>query len=67
VIKALLGWRRVAWWLRNCATSRKVLGSIPGDVTDIFSVESDNSMSPKSAQPLKICTRILLGVKTAGL
>jgi hypothetical protein len=28
----------VAWWLRRCATSRTVLGSIPGGVTVDFSV-----------------------------
>jgi hypothetical protein len=32
----------------------------------IFSVASDNSMCPGSTQPLKMSTRILLGVKTAG-
>jgi hypothetical protein len=32
----------------------------------IFSVASDNSMYPGSTQPLKMSTRILLGVKTAG-
>jgi hypothetical protein len=32
----------------------------------IFSVASDNSMCPRSTQPLKMSTRILLGVKTAG-
>ena len=26
----------VAWWLRHCATSRTVLGSIPGGVTGDF-------------------------------
>jgi hypothetical protein len=32
----------------------------------IFSMTSDNSMYPGSTQPLKMITRILLGVKTAG-
>jgi hypothetical protein len=32
----------------------------------IFSVASDNSMCPGSTQPLKMSTRILLGVKKAG-
>jgi hypothetical protein len=35
----------VAWWLRHCATSRKVPGSIPG-VAGAFSVASDSSMCP---------------------
>jgi hypothetical protein len=35
----------VALWLRHCATSRKVLGSIPG-VAWVFSVASDSSMCP---------------------
>jgi hypothetical protein len=33
----------------------------------IFSVASDNSMCPGSTHPLKMSTRILLGVKTAGV
>jgi hypothetical protein len=32
----------------------------------VFSVTSDNSMSPGLTQPLKMSTRIPLGVKTAG-
>jgi hypothetical protein len=32
----------------------------------IFYVASDNSMCPGSTQPLKMSTRILLAVKTAG-
>jgi hypothetical protein len=39
--------------------------SIPGYVTGIFCVESDNSMCPESTQPLKMSTRIFLVVKTA--
>ena len=26
----------VAWWLKNCATSRRVPGSIPGDFSADF-------------------------------
>jgi hypothetical protein len=33
---------------------------------EIFSMASDNSMCPGSTQPLKMSTRIHLGVKTAG-
>jgi hypothetical protein len=36
----------VAWWLRHCATSRKVPGSIPG-VAGVYSVASDSSMCPR--------------------
>jgi hypothetical protein len=54
-----LGWR-------SSVTSRKVPGWIPGGVTAFFSVASDNSMCPQSTQPLKMSTRILLWVKTAG-
>jgi hypothetical protein len=35
----------VAYWLRNCATSRKVPGSILG-VAGAFPVASDSSMCP---------------------
>jgi hypothetical protein len=35
----------VAQWLRRCATSRKVAGSIPG-VAGVFPVASDSSMFP---------------------
>jgi hypothetical protein len=46
---------------------RKVPGSISGGATgDFFFVASDKSMCPGSTQPLKMSTRILLGVKTAG-
>ena len=50
----------MAWWLRCCATSRTVPGSIPGGVTgilcDIF--PSDRTMALGSTQPLvKMSTR----------
>jgi hypothetical protein len=38
-------WPGLAWWLRHCATSWKVLGSIPG-VTMVFSTASDSFMCP---------------------
>jgi hypothetical protein len=57
----------VAQWLRHCATSWKDLGSFPGGVSRDFSVAPDNSMCPGSTQPLKMSTRILLAVKTAGV
>jgi hypothetical protein len=38
----------------------------PVESLGIFSVASDNSMYPGSTQPLKMSTRIFLGVKTAG-
>jgi hypothetical protein len=56
----------VAYWLRRCATSRTVPGSIPGGVTgflsDIF--PSDRSMALGSTQPLaKMSTRNIPGGK----
>ena len=48
----------VAQWLKRCATSRKVKGSI--------TEASDRSTCPGSTQPLKMSTRIFLGVKAAG-
>jgi hypothetical protein len=35
----------IAMWLRRCATSRNVPGSIPG-VVGVFSVASDSSICP---------------------
>jgi hypothetical protein len=52
--------------VRHYATSLKVPGSIPGGVIGGFLVASDNSMCPGSTQSLKMSTRILVGVKTAG-
>ena len=44
----------VAQWLRRCATSRKVAGSIPDGVTGIFHqhIPSDRTMALGSTQPL---------------
>ena len=36
----------VAYWLRHCATSRTVSGSIPGGVTEDFSVATDRTVCP---------------------
>ena len=50
----------VAQWLRRCATSRTVQGSIPGGVTGSFSdiFPSDRTMGLGSTQPLvKMSTR----------
>jgi hypothetical protein len=50
----------VAQWLRHCATSRTVPGSIPGGVTGFFSdiSPSNHSMDLGSTQPLvKMSTR----------
>jgi hypothetical protein len=54
----------VAHWLRRCATSWTVPGSIPGSVTGFFSdiSPSDRSMALGSAQPLvKMSARNILG------
>jgi hypothetical protein len=56
----------VAEWLRRCATSRTVPGSIPGGVTGFFSdiFPSDRSMERGSIQPLmKMSTRNIPGGK----
>ena len=44
----------VAQWLRCCATSRKVAGSIPNGVIGIFHWHnpSDRTMALRSTQPL---------------
>jgi len=44
----------VAQWLRCCATSRKVAGSIPDGVIGIFHCDnpSDRTMTLRSSQPL---------------
>jgi hypothetical protein len=60
------------WFLRTLATDITALlvgrsrDRSPVVSLGIFSVESDNSMCRGSTQPLKMSTRILLGVKTAG-
>ena len=37
----------VVYWLRHCATSRTVSGSIPGGITgDFFSVATDRTICP---------------------
>ena len=53
-------------WLRRCATSRTVPGSIPGVVTGFFSdiFASDQTMALGSTQPLP--PGIFLGGKAAG-
>jgi hypothetical protein len=57
----------VAWWLRRCATSRTVPGSIPGGVNGFFS-DMFPSMALGSTQPLSEneYQEYLLGVKAAG-
>ena len=56
----------VAEWLRHCATSWTVPGSIPGNVTEFFSdiFPSDCTMAQGSTQPLvKMRTRNIPGGK----
>ena len=53
-------------WLRHCATSQTVLGSIPGGVTGFF---PDLPMEPRalvSTPPLKMSTRDFFWGKVAG-
>ena len=58
-------------WLRHCATSRKVAGSIPDGVTGIFRSHnpSRRTVTLGLTQPLtKMSTRnIFWGVKAAGV
>ena len=59
----------VAQWLKRCATSRTVPGSIPGNVTGFFSdiFPSDRTMPLGSTQPpVKMSTRNIPGVKGGG-
>jgi hypothetical protein len=58
----------VLWWLRRCATSRTVPGSIPGGVTEFFSdiFPSDCTMALGSTQPPVKMSEHFLGVKAAG-
>ena len=54
----------MAYWLRRCATSRTVPGSIPGGVPGFFSdiFPSDHTMALGSTQPLvKMNTRNIYG------
>ena len=60
----------VAYWLRRCATSRTVPGSIPGSVTVFFSdiFPSDRTMTLGSNQLLvKMSSRNIPGGKAAGV
>ena len=62
--------KAIAQWLRCCATNRKVAGSIPAGIIQIFHLHnpSDRTMALGSTQPLiEMSTRgISLGVKAAG-
>ena len=66
----ILIFTRQRGWLRHCATSRKVAGSIPDGVIGIFHCHnpSGRSMAPGLTQPLtEMSTRnISWGVKAAG-
>jgi len=52
-------------WLRHCATNRRIPGSIPGHWR-FFPGHQTVPCALGSTQPLKMSTRIFLGVKTAG-
>ena len=60
----------VAQWLRCCATNRKVVGSIPADVTGIFidikSFRSHYGPGVDSASNRNEYQEYFLGVKAAG-
>jgi len=57
-------------WLRHCATSQKVMGSIPDGVIGIFHLHnpSGRTMALRLTQPLTEMSirNISLGVKAAG-
>ena len=55
----------VTQWLRHCTTSRRVPGSIPSH-WGFFLGHQTVPCALGSTQPLKMSTRIFLGVKTAG-
>jgi hypothetical protein len=55
----------VSWWLRLCATSRKVPGSIPG-VDGVFSLASDSSMCPGVDSASNNEYQVNTGLKAAG-
>jgi hypothetical protein len=64
-IPNIFGGTRWRSWLRHYATSRKVTGSIPDEVTGFFQLNlSSRTMALRSAQPLiEISTRYLPEVK----
>ena len=72
ILSAYEGLRDTWWccWLRHCATSRKVAGSITNSVFGIFHWHntSGSTMALGSTQPqTEVCTRnISWGVKAAG-
>jgi hypothetical protein len=66
LLKVTVFWG-VAQWLRRCATSRTVPGSILGGVTEFFSniFPSERTMALGSTQPLvKMSTRNISGGKS---
>jgi hypothetical protein len=50
----------------HCATSRKVPGSIPGVAGFFFPWHLTVPCALESTEPLKMSTRLFLGVKAAG-
>jgi hypothetical protein len=53
-------------WIKHCATGRRVLESIPGH-WGYFPGHQTGPCALGSTRPLKMSTRIFLGVKTAGV
>jgi hypothetical protein len=58
-------WLALMEWLRHSTTSRRVPGSIPGH-WEFFSGHQTVPCALGLTQPLKMSTRIFLGVKTDG-
>jgi len=54
-------------WLRYCATSRKVAGSIPGSVTGVFNWQNPSGRTVALGSNRNEYQEYFLGVKSAGV